>query len=223
VGPAPAWRLRADPLLFTMIVVVGSAVAAVSAVNVADVFLVRGVLHSTTTMYGLLTGVWTGAAMIGGWLLARRDRGDAGISVAMLGALGLACAAVLAMGLAPSLVWLVPIFLLGGVGNGMLNVAGGALLSRRTPAESRGRAFALFGAVINGASAMGFLLGGVLLGVLPVRATVAAAGVFGLVVTGVAAVPMLRAAARERIAALPHPAAPAPAGSQPAPAELQPA
>ena len=215
--PAPAWRLRADPLLFTMIVMAGSAVAAVSAVNVADVFLVRGVLHSTTTMYGLFTAVWTGAAMIGGWLLARRDRGDAGISVAMLGALGLACAAVLAMGLAPSLGWLVPIFLLGGLANGVLNVAGGALLSRRTPPESRGRAFARFGAVINGASALGFLLGGVLLDVLPVRATVAAAGMFGLVVTGAAAVPMLRAAARERAAAAP------PQLDAPALAELQPA
>ena len=66
-------------------------------------------------MYGLLTAVWTGAAMIGGWLLARRDRGDAGISVAMLGAFGVVCAAVLAMGLAPALAWLVPIFLIGVV------------------------------------------------------------------------------------------------------------
>ena len=136
--PAPAWRLRADPLLFTMVVMAASAIAATSAVNVADVFLVRMVLHSTATMYGLLTAVWTGAAMIGGWLLARHDRRDAGISVAMLGALGVVCAAVLAMGLVPSLVWLVPIFLVGGVGNGMLNVSAGALLSRRTPPESRG-------------------------------------------------------------------------------------
>ncbi len=221
-GPAataPGWRLRADPLLFTMVVMAASAVAATSAVNVADVFLVRAVLHSTATMYGLLTAVWTGAAMIGGWLLARRDRGDAGISVAMLGAFGVVCAAVLAMGLVPGLVWLVPVFLIGGVGNGMLNVCAGALLSRRTPPESRGTAAARFGAVISGANALGFLLGGVLLGVLSVRATVAAAGVFGLVVTGAAAVPMLRAAARERGAAAPG-AGTAPEPAAPALAEL---
>ena len=226
-SPGPVWRLRADPLLFTMTVMVAAAVAAVSAVNVADVFLVRVVLHSTATMYGLLTAVWTGATMIGGWLLARRNRGDAGISVAMLGALGLVCAAVLAMGLAPGLSWLVPVFLVGGIGNGVLNVAAGALLSRRTPAHARGRASARLGAVMNAASALGFLLGGVLLDVLPVRATVAAAGVFGLVVTGAAAVPMLRAAARERATAAPdrQPAAATPdePGAVPGLAELQPA
>jgi MFS family permease len=232
--PAPAWRLRADPLLFTMVVMAASAVAAVSAVNVADVFLVRVVLHSTATMYGVLTAVWTGAAMIGGWLLARRDRPDAAISVAMLGALGVVCAAVLAMGLVPSLAWLVPVFLIGGVGNGMLNVSAGALLSRRTPPESRGTAAARFGAVISAANALGFLLGGVLLGVLPVRATVAVAGVFGLVVTAAAALPMTRAAARERAALQPAaepqpatPAEPATVGARqsgaPALAELQPA
>jgi MFS family permease len=213
-APATAWRLRDDHLLFTMIVMAGAVVAAVSAINVADVFLVRGVLHSSTTMYGLLSAVWTGTLMIGGWLLTRRERGDAAISVAMLVALGITCAVVLGIAAAPGVAWLVPLFAIGGTSNGMENVAAGVLLSRRAPAEARGRAFARFGAVANGANALGFLLGGVLLDLLAVRATVALAGLFGLLVTASFAVPMLRAAAHERRAATaPTTAEPALAGT----------
>src|SRR5438874_7297346 len=51
---APAWSMRRDPLLRSIIIVVGVVVAAVSAVNVADVFFVRQTLHASTTAYGLL-------------------------------------------------------------------------------------------------------------------------------------------------------------------------
>jgi MFS family permease len=196
-GRAPQWRLRADPLLFTVVIMVSAVVAVVCAVNVADVFLVRSVLHASAAMYGLLSAVWTGATMVGAWLLTRRAGGDAAISVAMIGGLALACGAVLAMAIAPGMAWLVPVFLVGGTGNGILNVAAGALLSRRTPEHARGRAFALFGAVVNGANAVGFVLGGALLDALSVRATVAVAGAFGLLVTAAFAVPMLRTAANE--------------------------
>jgi MFS family permease len=198
---APDWRLRADPLLSTMLVTSAAVVAAVCAVNVADVFLVRAVLHSGATMYGLVSAVWTGSTIIGGWLLTRRESGDASISVAMLGAFAVTCGAVLASAAVPSLLWLVPVFVIGGVGNGMLNVAAAALLSRRTPERARGRAFATFGAVVNAANAVGFVLGGVLLGLLSVRLTVGVTGLFGLLVTAAFAVPMLKAAARERASA----------------------
>jgi MFS family permease len=198
---APDWRLRADPLLFTMLLTSAAVVAAVCAVNVTDVFLVRAVLHSSATMYGLVSAVWTGSTVLGGWLLARRDNSDASIGVAMLGAFALTCGAVLAAAAVPSLLWLVPVFAVGGIGNGVLNVAAAALLSRRTPAHARGRAFATFGAVINAANAVGFVLGGVLLGLLSVRLTVAVTGLFGLLVTAAFAVPMLKAAARERASA----------------------
>jgi MFS family permease len=199
--PAPAWRLRADPLLFTMLVTAAAVVAAVCAINVADVFLVRGVLHSSAAMYGLLSAVWTGSTILGSAALSRRNRGDASLSVAMLGAFAITSAAVLASATVPSLVWLVPIFIVGGAGNGMLNVAAGGLLARRTPPSMRGRAFATFGAVVNASNAVGFVLGGVLLGALSVRLTVGVAGLFGLLVTAAFAVPMLKAAARERATA----------------------
>jgi MFS family permease len=65
----------------------------------------------------------------------------------------------------------------------------------------RGRAFAVFGAIANGANVAGLLLGGVLLAVVPVRATIAAAGLGGLAATAAFALPVLRATARERATA----------------------
>ena len=65
----------------------------------------------------------------------------------------------------------------------------------------RGRAFAVFGAVANGANVAGLLLGGALLAVVPVRAAIAAAGLGGLAATAAFAVPVLRAIAREQAAA----------------------
>jgi MFS family permease len=200
-APARAWRLRDDRLMWATVVLFGAVVAAVSAVNVADVFFVRGALHSTTTAYGVLTAVWTGAAMIGAWLLARLRPSDAGLARMMVGSLVVTCVAVLAVSAAPNVIVLVPLFLLGGASNGAENVVATVLLSRRTPGQFQGRAFAVYGAVGNGAGAVGVLLGGVVLDVLPVRTTIAAASVFGLIVTAVFAVPMLREAARERQAA----------------------
>src|SRR6266545_2804932 len=44
---APAWSMRRDPLMRAILVTVGAVVAAVSAVNVADVFFIRGDLHGS--------------------------------------------------------------------------------------------------------------------------------------------------------------------------------
>ncbi len=97
---------------------------------------------------------------------------------------------------------------LGGLGNGGVNVAAAVLLGRRVPAAVRGRAFALYGAVANGANVAGLLLGGVLLSVVPVRAAIAGAGLGGLVATAAFAMPVLRATARERRAGAAEPGRP---------------
>ncbi|GIH13437.1 MFS transporter [Rugosimonospora africana] len=195
---ASTWRLRDDRLVWTMIVLFGAVIAAVSSVNVADVFFIRGVLHSTTTMYGVISAVWTGAAVIGAWFLTRRHAADAGLARMMVGALVLTCVSILCACTVRSVAPLVPLFLLGGASNGAENVAATVVLSRRTPGEFRGRVFAVYGAVANGGQAVGLLAGGVLLDLVPVRLAIAATCGFGLIVTVVFAVPMLRAAAQER-------------------------
>ena len=204
-GPQPG--VFRESLLRPIMIMVAAAVAGVSAVNVADVFFIRETLHGSATAYGVLGAVWTGAMLVGAWLLTNRKLGDGGLSVALLGMLAGACAAVALTATVPGVRWLVPLWALGGVCNGAANVAAMVLVARRTQAEVRGRAFAIFGAVTNGASATGYVLGGVLLGVLSARMVIALAGVVGLTVALTLAVPLLKAAARDRPAgaADPHP------------------
>ncbi len=212
---AKDWRLRRDPLLGPVIVLVGAVVAAASLVNVAEVFFIRETLHSSTSVYGLLASVWIGATMAGGWLLARRRLSDSGLAVALLGALALTCLGVALTAAVPDVGWLAPVNVAGGLGNGAVNVAAGVLLGRRVPSAVRGHAFAVFGAVANAASTSGYLFGGLLLALVSVRVSIASAGLFSLGVTAAFALPVLRAAARSRGRShdsLPLPTHPDPAG-----------
>jgi MFS family permease len=196
------WAWRRDPLLFPMIVMVGLVVAVVSLINVVEVFFVRETLHSSTTMYGVLAATWTGSMMIGSWLVAhRRSTDDAGLSLGMIVALGSNCAGIAVAGLVPSVGWLVPLWVFGGVGNGVINSIIAVLLSRRAPAEVRGRAFAHLGAVANAANITGYLVGGALVGPVAPGTLIFGSGLLGVAVVGCCALPMLRAARRERAVA----------------------
>ncbi len=195
---APGWRLRQDPLTWSAIVLIGAVVAAASLVNVAEVFLIRGTLHSSTTVYGLLDSVWIGATMAGAWLLARRRLADWALGPALLGALVVTCASVAVFGIVPAVGWLVPVSLLGGLGNGGVNNAVTVLIGRRTPSAVRGQAYAVLGAVVSATTTAGYLLGGLLLAVISVRVTIAAAGLAGLAVIVAFALPVLRASRLER-------------------------
>ena len=203
VAERPAWSMRRDPLLRSITIVVAAVVTAVSAVNVADVFFVRAVVHGSATAYGLLGAVWTGAMMLGAWLVVQRHFGDGAFAVALLVSLAGACGAVALAATVPAVIWMAPLWALGGVFNGSVNVSSGVLVARRAPAEARGRAFAVFGGVANGANATGYLLGGVALAAVGPRAVIALAGALGLAVALAFAVPLLRPATRDQ---------PAPAG-----------
>jgi MFS family permease len=201
-APARAgWAMRRDPLLRSITIAVAAVVTGVSAVNVADVFFVRGVLHGSPTVYGLLGAVWTGAMMLGAWLVARRPLGDRAFAVALLVSLAGACAAVALAATVPAVAWMVPLWAVGGVFNGSVNVASGVLVARRAPAEARGRAFAVFGGVANGANAAGYLLAGLALAALSPRAVIALAGAVGLAVALAFAVPLVRGVRTEPAAA----------------------
>jgi MFS family permease len=202
------WGVRRDPLVRAAVVLVGAVVAAASLVNVAEVFFIRATLHSTAGVYGLMDSVWVSAAVAGGWWVARRRPSDPGLARLLLGSLAVTCLGVALMAAAPAVGWLLPVSVLGGLGNGGVNVAAAVLLGRRVPAAMRGRAFAVFGAVASGANVTGLLLGGVLLDVVPVRAAIAAAGLGGLVATAAFAPPVLRAIARERRAGAAEPGRP---------------
>ncbi len=198
------FAVHRDALLRPVIIMIGAVVAAVSAVNVAEVFFVRGTLHATPMAYGLIGAVWTAAMLAGSWLVVRRSLGEGGLAVALLASLGGSCAAVLGVATVTRFGWMVPLWVAGGLCNGAANVCAGALIARRTPAAVRGRAFAVFGAVASGASTVGYILGGALLGIVSARGVFALSGAAGLAVALAFAVPLLHATAQDRAAAEPQ-------------------
>ncbi|MGX7676856.1 MFS transporter [Plantactinospora sp. DSM 117369] len=208
---APAWRLRRDPLLWTMVAAIAATVAGVGAVNVIEVFYVRETLRSSTTMFGLVSAAWTAGMLIGAWLLAgtaRRARDDGARVKGVLGMLGAACLLVGLGATVPAAGWLVPLWLVGGVANGGLNVFSNLVLASRVPPAARGRAFAAQGAAIQGAGMFGYLAGGILLAGFSPRPLVAVTGLAGLAVVGAVTPVVLRAAGRERAAMRPGPLPP---------------
>ncbi|WP_083672512.1 MFS transporter [Micromonospora sp. CB01531] len=208
-APAVAWRLRSDPMLVAMIVTIAGVIAAVGAINVVEVFFIRETLHSSTTMYGLVTGSWTLGILVGAWLfarLARRLVDDRRLLVGYLVLLAGCCLMILLSAAVPSALLLVPVWLLGGVGNGGANVFDNVLLARRVPEANRGRAYAALGGSVQGASMVGFLLGGLLLEAAAPRSLVAGCGVAGLLVIALV-VPSVTRAVRAARAPVRVPAA----------------
>ncbi|SCG80046.1 Predicted arabinose efflux permease, MFS family [Micromonospora echinaurantiaca] len=225
--PATGWRLCQDPLLVAMVASVAGVIGAVGAINVVEVFFIRETLGSSTTVYGLVTGAWTLGILAGGWLFARvvrrldRDGALVGAGLALLGG---CCLMVLASAAVPAALLLVPIFVVGGVFNGGNNVFDTVLLARRVPEAARGRAFAFFGASVQGAAMVGYLAGGLLLEVAAPRPLVAACGVAGLVVVAAVALPLRRASRAATPAVLePAPAGPPPLAPDSVRGELEPA
>ena len=198
-GAVPAWTLRSDPLTRAMIVATALVIAAVVAVNVIDVFYVVDTLGASTTTYGLVAAAWTAGMLPGAWLtgrLAHRlGRDDRVLVLAVLGAIGWVCVLIALGSTVPSAWWLVPLFLLGGVGNGALNVLSALVISRRVPADQRGRGFSRLSAAFNGANMIGYAVGGLLLAHLPPRPLVAACGIAGVLVA-LATLPVVRRAGR---------------------------
>ncbi|MBF9128598.1 MFS transporter [Plantactinospora sp. S1510] len=195
------WRLRQDPLLWTMVLAVAATVAGVGAVNVIEVFYIRETLHASTTVFGLVSGAWTAGMLLGAWLLAptaRRARDDGSLVLWVLVMLGLACLLVGLGAAVPDAGWLVPLWLVGGLANGGLNVFSNLVMVNRVPPEQRGRAFAVQGAAIQGAGMFGYVIGGVLLAGFAPRPLVAAAGLAGLAVVAAVTPVVLRAARSQR-------------------------
>ncbi|MGK5674110.1 MFS transporter [Micromonospora sp. URMC 106] len=218
----PAWRLRHDPLLVALVASVAGVFGAVGAINVIEVFFIRETLGSSTTVYGLVTGAWTLGVLTGAWLFARvvrrLDR-DGTLVRASLALLGACCLMVLASAAVPTALLLVPIWLTGGVFNGGSNVFNNVLLARRVPEAARGRAFASFGAAVQGAAMVGFLAGGLLLEAVEPRPLVAGCGLAGLLAVAAVSLPLRRAARAAPARAVAGPPADAhevPAGTAPA-------
>ncbi|RQX04233.1 MFS transporter [Micromonospora arida] len=197
-GTEISWRLRRDPLMLVMVVSTAVVIAAIGGINVIEVFFIRETLEGSATTYGLVSAAWMAGMLPGTWLavrLARRLDDDAALVRGVLATLAVCSLMVLLAATVPAAGVLVPLWLVGGAANGGENVFANLLTARRVPEAMRARAYASYGAAVQGGSMAGFLIGGALLAVVPPRPLIAGAGVVGLLVVLVF-VPFVTGAAR---------------------------
>jgi MFS family permease len=180
---AGAWAaLRRDPLLAPLIAGLAAFVLLGMMVNVVGVFLVRETMHASAAWYGGLEAIMM-VGLAGGVLACGRLTTDAGRTRAVAAGAGLMSLAMLGCGTAPTVLVLVPLSVLAGVGNGMVNVCVATLVTTRTEEGMRGRVAAALGAVLNAASLGSLAAGGALAAVLAPRQVYLLAGALGCAVT----------------------------------------
>ncbi len=178
--------LRRDPALTPLLAGVAAVVLLVGMGDVVLVFLVRDTLHARSLWYGMVEASWM-AGMVAGALGGGRVSTEPGQIRAVIAGMALACAGVAGFAAAPAAGFLVPLSVLGGVGNGYAGTCLSTLLLARTPDNARGRVSATANAILGGAQGASLLLGGSLAVVLPPRAIYAAAGLLGLTATTILA------------------------------------
>ncbi|MGH7691136.1 MAG: MFS transporter [Candidatus Dormibacteria bacterium] len=183
--------LRHDHLLGTLVAGLSVFVFFGMMVNVVGVFLVRVTLHASTAWYGGTEAIWTVGIIVGS-VLAGKFGGDlVRARAAVAGAVVIALS-LIAYAVVPSVVWLLPIGLLGGAGNGLVNVCVSTLITTRTADHLRGRVFATLGASVATASIFSLAIGGIVGGVISPRHVYLAAGACSLAAAALMGIRMAR-------------------------------
>jgi MFS family permease len=173
--------VRADGVLRPLFILIGLFVLLGSMVNVVEVFLVRETLHASTTWYGVVGAVLSAGALVGS-LCGSRFRGDSELARGFVGSCLALALAIVAVGLAPTVLWVLPAAAVLGLTNGVLNVTLASLAMSRTSTAERGRVSALLSGVASGTQILAFAAGGALASVLDPRTIFVAAGALGLLV-----------------------------------------
>lgn len=173
-GWAALWD---DRVLRTVYAVTALVVGASVVDNVASPYRFIDQLGTTATGYGIYLTLWGAGMAVGGQLPARLPV-RSGRFVPAVGQLVL-CLAIAGIGAAPSLLVAYVCSLVGGVGNGMANVASNTLVAERVPDATRGRAFAAASGVFQGAIAVGSAAAGPIVALLDAGTAMLVCGLVG--------------------------------------------
>jgi MFS family permease len=174
-----AYQVRSDRFLRSVLVLSGAVMACACIINVLIVFYVRETFHASEGVYGLVMSAWMAGLVPGGLLVRRMKR--LSHEAILIGSFVCIALGILGTGLAPGVWWIVPCYVLGGIGNGAQATVTHILINLRVPDSHRGRAFAALGAVSNTGPAIGFVVGGAILSFMEPRYGFLAAGTFALV------------------------------------------
>jgi MFS family permease len=191
--------LWGDPVLRLAAVVLTITVMFAVMDNVALVFFAKDTLEAGDGGYGVLVSVWTAGMVAGIFLVARRLSTQA-LAPGVILADASTGVAVLAAAAWPVFGWAVGLFVVGGAGNGIGNVARRSLIHHRTPDRLHGRVFAANSALLSSGQIAAVALGGIFVEAIGPRVTllVAGAGTVAVSIIGLVAYGSLPAVVKRR-------------------------
>jgi MFS family permease len=191
--------LWGDPVLRLAAVVLTITVVFAVMDNVALVFFAKDTLEAGDGGYGVLVSVWTAGMVAGIFLVARRLNTQA-LAPGVILADASTGVAVLAAAAWPVFALAVGLFVVGGAGNGIGNVARRSLIHHRTPDRLHGRVFAANSALLSSGQIAAVALGGILVEAIGPRVTLllAGAGTVAVSMIGLVAYGSLPAAVKRR-------------------------
>lgn len=192
--------IRGDRVLVVGFAVIGAVVLFAAMDNVAEVFFADS-LGVGAWGYGVLASAWLIGMAGGATLIGRRLADDRLLGSMAFAAVvnGVAVFGAAAIGLFPVAVAL---FVVGGLANGVETVAMRSLIVHRVADRFRGRAFASYGALVNGMQIGATAAAGALVAGLGGRAALLIGGA-GTAIVGIAGLLATRALdRRERAAAI---------------------
>jgi len=141
--------IRSDRVLVVGFVLIGAVVLFAAMDNVAEVFFATDTLGAGAWGYGVLASAWLVGMVAGATLIGRRLTQDRLLwSMAMAAVVN--GAAIFAAAALKSFPAAVALFVVGGIANGVETVGMRSLLVHRVADRYRGRAFASYGALVNG-------------------------------------------------------------------------
>jgi MFS family permease len=191
-GLAYAWR---TPVVRTFLIVLFLGVAFAAVDNVALVFLVRDTLGGGRLAFGVVAGAY-GVGMIAASTVLSIRRTTIAVSTLLVAAWLASGLGALATGLAPAIAVAAAAQAVGGLGNGLENVAADTLIQASVPRPMLGRVFGLTQTAAFGGSTLAYAVGGYLLDLTSTRTVFLVAGVGILLVTVVLWIVVRRPAPR---------------------------
>jgi MFS family permease len=197
------WAIvRADRMLRSVLSMLAVFVVLGASVVVVEVFLIRETLHSSPTWYGIAVAAW-GVAMFvgaaGGGRLLRSD--DVLARALLIGVIGLSLS-MIGFALCRNVGQVIAVSAVGGIANGLVNLAGTTLIARRPAPEARGRVAAVASGVLSASLVAAYALGGVAAAFVTPREVYVAGGVLGLFAPLLMGRSVLRAVRAATIAAI---------------------
>ena len=170
-----------SPLLRALFVLLATTIVAIGAVNVAEVFLLTQELGAGAAVYGAI-GALFAVGLMAGATAGRRRLGVRASARLLVVVLAWMSAALVVLGVAPSLVVAGAATFAVGLGNGLLNVLVQSIVVRRTPEPLLGRVFAALSALVGAGMIIATTIGGALLVAVGVRELIVGCAVLSLAV-----------------------------------------